>query len=119
MVVCLGFLSGLFALAEVCSDLLAEFIAVFGVPKSLRWCTLIYTSMGLNLCLLVVVTSSARKRFQTAMLGLLLMLGITLGAWGLTEIMTNRISELREDISNLKSQQERLKMSVSIFQQKT
>ena len=61
----------------------------------------------------------ARSCFQTAMLGLLLMLGITLGAWGLTEIMTNRISELREDISNLKSQQERLKMSVSIFQQKT
>ncbi len=63
MVVRLGFLSGLFALAEVCSDLLAEFIAVFGVPKSLRWCTLIYTSMGLNLCLLVVVNSLARKRF--------------------------------------------------------
>jgi hypothetical protein len=34
VVVCLGFLSGLFALAEGYGDLFAEFIAVFGDPRT-------------------------------------------------------------------------------------
>ena len=36
----------------------------------------------------------ARSCFLTAMLGFLLVLGITIGAWGLTKVMSNRVSDL-------------------------
>lgn len=54
----------------------------------------------------------ARSCFQTAMLGLCLMLGITFGAWGMTELMAIRVRELA-------TEQERLRNSITILKEKT
>ncbi len=54
----------------------------------------------------------ARSCFHTALLGFFLVLGITIGAWGLIKVMSNRVSDLE-------TRQERLQASIKNLQEQT